>query len=58
VHVNLAGLCPEKLERLQHPGDVPPLSVTADVVGQLAAELHAPLLVVADEADAQLIVRP
>ena len=31
VHLNPAGLCPQKLERLQHGGDVPPLAVTADI---------------------------
>jgi len=46
VHLNLAGLCPQKLERLQHGGDIPPLTVTADKAGQLAAELQALLLVV------------
>ena len=39
VHVNLAGLCPEKLKRLKHGGDIPPLAVTADITGELAAEL-------------------
>jgi hypothetical protein len=42
VHVNLAGLCRKKLKWLQHGGDVPPLAVTADVTGELAAELQAP----------------
>ena len=38
VHVNLAGLGPEKLKRLQHGGDIPPLAVTADITGELAAD--------------------
>ncbi len=45
VHLNLPGLCPQKLEWLQHGGDIPPLAVTADIAGQLVAELQAPLLV-------------
>ena len=40
------GPCPQKLERLQHRGDVPPLAVTADIAGQLVIEFQAPLLVV------------
>ena len=58
VHVNLAGPCPEKLQRLQHGGDVPPLAVTADIAGELAAELQAPLLVIGDKADSQILIRP
>jgi hypothetical protein len=46
VHLNLAGLCPQKLEWLQHGGDVPPLAVTAEIAGRLAIELQASLLVV------------
>jgi hypothetical protein len=41
VHVNLTRLCPEKLKRLQHGSDVPPLAVTADTTSDLAAELQA-----------------
>ena len=33
VHVNLSGLRPEELERLQHGGDVPALAVTPDITG-------------------------
>jgi len=58
VHANLAGLCPEKLKRLQHGGDVPPLAVTADITGELAVELQAPLFVIGDEADSQILIRP
>jgi hypothetical protein len=38
VYVNLAGLCPEKLKRLPRGGDIPPLAVTADITGELAAD--------------------
>ncbi len=39
AHVNLAGPCPEKLKRLQHGRDVPPLAVTADIGDELSVEL-------------------
>jgi len=55
VHINLTGLRPEELDRLQHSGDVPPLAVTADIAGELAAELQAPLAVIADEAEGQIL---
>ena len=58
VHVNLAGLYPEKLKRLQHGSDVPPLAVTADTTSDLAAELQAPLFVIGDKADSQILIRP
>lgn len=51
AHVNLAGLCREKLKRLQHGGDVPSLAVAADVTGELAAELQAPPSVTGDKTD-------
>ena len=57
VNVNLAGLCPEKLKRLKHGGDIPPLAVTADITGELAAELQAPL-VIGDKAGSQILIRP
>jgi len=55
VHVNFTGLGPEELDRLQHSGDVPPLAVTADIAGELAAELQAPLVVIAGEAEGQIL---
>lgn len=58
VHVNLAGLCPEKLKRLKHGGDIPPLAVTADMTGELAAELQAPPFVIGDKTDSQILIRP
>jgi len=58
VHVNLAGLCPEKLKRLKHGGDIPRLAVTADITGELAAELQAPPFVIGDKADSQILIRP
>ena len=58
VHLNLARLCPQKLERLQHGGDVPPLVVTADKAGQLVAELQALLLVVPGKAGRQILICP
>jgi hypothetical protein len=58
VHVNLTGLRPEELDRLQHSGDVPPLAVTADIAGELAAKLQTPLVVIADEAEEQIIISP
>ena len=58
VHVNLTRLCPEKLKRLQHGSDVPPLAVTADTTSELAAELQAPLFVIGDKADRQILIRP
>jgi len=48
--VHLAGLCAEKLKGLQHGGDIPPLPVTADIAGELAVELQAPLLVTGDKS--------
>jgi hypothetical protein len=57
VHVYLTGLCPEKLNRLQRGNDVPPLAVTADISGELAAELRAPLLVIGDRADSRIPIR-
>jgi hypothetical protein len=32
--------------------------VTADITGELAAELQAPLVVIADEAEGQILIRP
>jgi hypothetical protein len=32
--------------------------VTADIAGELAAELQAPLVVIADEAEGQILIRP
>jgi len=57
VQANLAGLCAEDLERLQHGGDVPPLAVTADISSELTAELQALPLIVGDKADSQIPVR-
>jgi hypothetical protein len=56
VHVNRTGLRPEELDRLQHSGDVPPFAVTADIAGELAARLQTPLVVIADEAEEQIII--
>lgn len=39
VHVNLSGLRPEELERLQHGGDVPALAVTGHNRDQRAPSL-------------------
>jgi hypothetical protein len=47
-----------KLKRLQHGSDVPPLAVTADTTSELAAELQAPLFVIGDKADRQILIRP
>jgi hypothetical protein len=32
--------------------------VTADIAGELAAELQAPLVVIADEAEEQIVINP
>ena len=56
VHVHLAGLRPEELERLKHGGDIPPLAVAADIPCQSAVKLQASLLVIADEADKQILI--
>ena len=56
VHVNVTGLRPEELDRLQHSGDIPPLAVTADIAGEPAAELQAPLVVIAGEAEGQILI--
>ena len=58
VHVHLASLRAEKLKGLQDGGDVPPLAVTADIGGELAVELQAPLFVTGDKAGRQILIRP
>jgi hypothetical protein len=58
VHVNLTGLRPEELDRFQHGGDVPSVAVAADIAGELAGELQAPLVVTADEAEGQILIHP
>jgi len=57
VHVNFTGLRPQELDWLQHGGDVPPLAVTPDIPGELAVELQAPFVVIAGEAEGQILIR-
>jgi len=58
AQVDPASLRRKKLQRLQHGSDVPPLAMSADIGGESAVEVQAPLLVVRDKADRQILIRP